>query len=180
MRYENRRCPEAPPGAGRSRWKLLPLAVALAAACTARPVLARNDGISSNRPEDNGIYWHGVGGFGIGAVGWAGSRCLDVPWYYAVPGTLGSALALGLLREVAQHDWHLTRHQLAEGLSWGAGSAIGLGAGFTFEWGTRKIVRSNLPRDRLGAPWHARDPGPRYGPSANATIESPGAMPPRP
>jgi hypothetical protein len=121
-----------------SRWKLLPPTVALAAVCTAQPASARNDGINSNRPEDNGIYWHGVGGVGIGALGWTASRCLDIPWYFAVPGTLGSALAVGLLREVAQHDWHLTRHQLAEGLAWGVGSAIGLGVGFTIEWGAGK------------------------------------------
>jgi hypothetical protein len=74
----------------RSRWKALPPTVALAAVCTAQPTFARNDGINSNRPEDNGIYWHGVGGVGIGALGWTASRCLGIPWYLAVPGTLGS------------------------------------------------------------------------------------------
>lgn len=142
------------------RWRILSLGVALAAACTAQPGFARNDGTSPNRPEDNGIYWHGVGGVGIGAAGWTASRCLDIPWYFAVPGTLGSALAVGLLREVAQHDWHLTRHQTAEGLAWGAGSAIGLGVGFTFEWGTGKrpcggeaprMVRTTLPWEPFGA-----------------------------
>jgi len=159
VHYKNRKGPEGPSSVRLSRWKILPLMVALAAACAARPVFARNDGISSNRPDDNGIYWHGVGGVGIGAVGWTASRCLDIPWYFAVPGTLGSALAVGLLREVAQHDWHLTKHQLAEGLSWGAGSAIGLAAGFTVEWGAGKrpcagevprIVRMSLPREPFG------------------------------
>jgi hypothetical protein len=142
-----------------SRWSVLPLVVALAALCAPRPVLARNDGTNPNRPEDNGIYWHAAGGVGIGALGWAGSRCLDVPWYYAVPATLGSSLAIGLLREVAQHDWHLTKHQLAEGLSWGVGSAIGLGAGFTIEFGAgkrpcaredRSIVRTSPLRQPFG------------------------------
>jgi hypothetical protein len=144
-----------------SRRRLLPLAVAIALGSAARPGFGRNDGISPNRPEDNGIYWHAAGGVGIGGLGWAASRCLDVPWYLAVPATAGSSLALGLLREVAQHDWHLTRHQLAEGLSWGVGSAIGLGAGFTFEFGTGKrpcaredprIVRKSPPRYSIGSP----------------------------
>jgi len=44
-------------------------------------------------------------------------RCLDTPWYFAVPATLASALALGLLCEVAKHDLHLTKHPLAEGFA---------------------------------------------------------------
>jgi len=65
----------------------------------------------------------------------------------AVPATIGSSLAIGLLREVAQHDWHLTKHQLAEGLSWGIGSTLGLGLALTFEWGTgRRPCRSEAPQ----------------------------------
>jgi hypothetical protein len=152
----NRRGLERFLGVRLSRGKILPLVVAVTAACPAQPVLARNDGINPNRPEDNGIYWHGAGGLGIGFLGWRSSRCLDIPWYLGVPGTLGSAFALGLLREVAQHDWHLTKHQLAEGLAWGVGSSIGLGIGFTIEWGTgKRLCGGEAPRievlDRLQA-----------------------------
>jgi len=144
---------------GLSRGKILPLMVALTATCTAQPAFARNDGTNPNRPEDNGIYWHGVGGAGIGVLSWRASRCLDIPWYFTVPGTIASALAVGLLREVAQHDWHLTKHQLAEGLAWGAGSGIGLGVGFTIEWGTGKrpcaregprTVQTTAPQEPFG------------------------------
>jgi len=133
MHGENRRGPEGPLSVRPSRGRSLPLVAALTAVGPAPPAFARNDGTYPNRPEDNGIYRHGVGGLGIGVLGWRALRCLDTPWYFAVPATLGSALALGLLREVAQHAWHLTKHQLAEGFAWGVGSSIGLGVGFTIE-----------------------------------------------
>ena len=51
-------------------------------------------------------------------------------WHFLAAFTIALVVAVGgYLREVWQHDWTLTAHQIVEAISWPAGSLAGTLAG---------------------------------------------------
>ena len=67
-------------------------------------------------PSWTGIPLHFFGGAAITSVG----VLVGIPgWLLLVVVSLG-----GWLREVVQHDWKLTDHQLLEAFAWAPGSAV--------------------------------------------------------